>query len=156
MNRHWSTMLVAGSLAALASCGGGDSPLEPGRSDLAIARAKWVAQRPQPYAYTVRKLCFCAITGQVRVYVQGDTVVGAVALDDGGQPIDKRYVESIEGLFDFIDRAITNHAAVVRATYDPVLGYPTSIVYDGAANVADDEVSYTLTDVKPAYFTVSR
>lgn len=155
MSRRWSSMLVVGSLALLAGCGGDKSLTEPGRSDLEIARAKWRAQRPEPYAFTVQKACFCAITGQVRVYVLGDTVVGAVRLE-GGEAIDKRYVESIEGLFDFIDRAITNHAAVIRATYDPVLGYPTSIEYDGAANIADDEVNYTLTDVKPAYFTVDR
>jgi len=153
MGRRLPSVLVAASLALLAGRGDGKSPVEPGRSDLEVARAKWAARRPQPYAFTVRKACFCAITGQVRVYVQADTVVGTVSLD-GGQAIDRRYFESIEGLFDFIDRAITNHAAVISATYDPVLGYPTSIQYDGAFNIADDEVDYTLTDVKPAYFTV--
>ena len=157
MSCRWTNVLAAAALAALtalAACGRDGSLLDPGRSELEVARAKWLAQRPEKYAFTVRKACFCAVTGEVRVYVQHDTVVGAFILD-GARSIDGRNYESIEELFDFIDRAITNHAAVIRATYDPVLGYPTSIEYDGAANIADDEVNYTLTDVKPAYFTTN-
>lgn len=156
MRRRWSSVLIAASIALAAGCGGDSNSLvDPGRSDLEIARARWLAQRPGQYAFNARKACFCAVVGEVRVYVDGDSVIGVVGLPDA-QPIDTRNYESIEQLFDFIDRAITNHAAVIRATYDPVLGYPTSIEYDGAANIADDEVSYTLTDVKPAYFTVNR
>ena len=50
-------------------------------------------------------------------------------------------------LFDFIDHGITNHAVVLRVTYDPTLGYPREIVYDGATNIADDEVTYTVSNV---------
>jgi hypothetical protein len=32
-------------------------------------------------------------------------------------------------------------------TYDPTLGYPVEIVYDGALNAADDEVTYHLADL---------
>jgi hypothetical protein len=129
--------------------------MEPGRLDLEIARSKWVAHRPQPYAFTVRRACFCGLPGDVRVYAMNDTVVAAVQLPDGAA-IDKRNAQSIEQLFDFIERAIAEHAAVIRVSYDPELGYPSSIEYDRATNVADDEVTYTLTDVKPAYFTAAR
>jgi len=152
MRRRWSNGLIAGSIALLAGCGD-RSPAEPGRSDLEIARARWIAHRPEQYAFNVRKACFCAVTGEVRVYVRHDSVLAVVGVPDA-RAIDTRNYESIEQLFDFIERAISNHAAVIRATYDPVLGYPTSIDYDGAANIADDEVSYTLSDVTPAYFTV--
>jgi len=154
MRRRWSSALIAGSIALLAGCED-RSPAEPGRSNLEVARARWLAQRPQPYQYTVRKACFCAVSGLVRVYVNRDTVYAALSIDTGRE-VDKRSVESIEALFDFIDRAITNHAAVIQATYDPVLGYPTSIEYDGSVNTADDEVTYTLTDVKAAPVALGR
>ena len=154
MSHRWTSLLIAGGIALLAGCSGdNNSVVEPGRSDLEIARAKWLAQRPEKYAFNVRKACFCAVAGEVRIYVNRDSVVAVVGLPDA-QSFDTRNYESIEQLFDFIGRAIAKHAAVIRATYDPVLGYPTSIEYDGATNIADDEVNYTLTEVKPAYFTV--
>ena len=72
-----------------------------------------------------------------------------------GQQIDPRWVPSINGLFDFIDRGIANHAARLDVTYAPTLGFPSKVVYDGAANAADDEVTYTVSDVRPAALTVT-
>jgi hypothetical protein len=57
-------------------------------------------------------------------------------------------VETVDALFAFIDRAIAGHAATIDVTYDPLLGYPTQIVYDGSVNIADDELTVTISDVQ--------
>jgi len=35
-------------------------------------------------------------------------------------------------------------------TYDPVMGYPTSIAIDYRKQTSDDEISYTVKDLVPA------
>ena len=61
--------------------------------------------------------------------------------------INAPWIPTIKKLFDFIEQEITDHAAVLRVTYDPTLGYPTEIVSDPIANAVDDEVTYTVSDV---------
>jgi len=36
---------------------------------------------------------------------------------------------------------------VLTVKYDDTLGFPREINYDGAYNIADDEITYTLTNV---------
>jgi hypothetical protein len=132
-------------VAALAACSDGLSP-GSARSRLDANRDKWNAQRLNPYAFTLRQLCFCAVNGPVRVVVSNGSVLTATQIANG-QALDTRYVSTIESLFDFIERGIANHSVVLDVTYDPVLGYPVRIVSDGSLNIADDEVTYDVSDV---------
>jgi hypothetical protein len=52
-------------------------------------------------------------------------------------------------LFTFIQNAIDGHAQMIRAEYDAAKGFPTEIDYDGAAQIADDEISFRVSDVHP-------
>jgi hypothetical protein len=90
--------------------------------------------------------CFCAIRGPIRASVVNGAVVSATEVTSGNR-VEPAWVPSIEGLFDFVARGIANHALVLDVTYDPVMGYPRKIVYDGAANIADEEVTYQVADV---------
>lgn len=143
----------AGCLIFLAALGCGDnSPFSPNadeRTKLDANRQLWLVRALHDYTFTLQQACFCAVNGPVRVTVQHDTVVAAVQLSNN-QVVDLRYVQTITSLFDFIGRGLDAHAAVLRATYDPTLGYPTTIVYDGSLMVADDEVTYTVSGVAPA------
>lgn len=130
-----------------------DDPVSPKRNDLAANRALWGDKGYTTYQFTIKMDCFCAVNGPIGAVVVNDSLVNAMVVSTG-QQIDPRWVPSIKGLFDFIDRGIANHAAVLDVTYDPTLGFPSRIIYDGAANAADDEVTYTVSDVKVASFTV--
>ena len=57
--------------------------------------------------------------------------------------------ETVDGLFTVIQNAVDRRAQLIRAEYDTVKGFPTEIDYDGAAQIADDEVFYRITDVHP-------
>lgn len=138
--------IVAAVLAlGLLSCGDGTSPLDP-RLDLAANRAKWQRAGLVSYTYTLQQFCFCAFTQPVRLYVVNDVVVRAFA-SPGDSAVSPQFFPTVDRLFTFIDDAIARRAAVIRVTYDPTLGYPVEIVYDGALNAADDEVTYHLTDL---------
>jgi uncharacterized protein DUF6174 len=138
-------------LAALAGCSDLFSPSAKSRLD--ENRDKWRAQTgsgfyPSTYTFTLNQICFCAINGPVRVVVSNASAVTATQISTG-QALDTRFVLTIEALFDFIERGIANHSAVLEVTYDPVRGYPVRIVSDGSRNAVDDEVTYEVSDVSP-------
>ncbi|HTE46011.1 MAG TPA: DUF6174 domain-containing protein [Gemmatimonadaceae bacterium] len=132
-------------LSSLVGCG---DLVGPGseRSQLDTNRQKWRTMRSDTYHFTINALCFCADGGPVRTEVRGDSIVAMTRVLTG-KPVDRTYGLTIEKLFDFIERGIVNHAALLEVTYHPILGYPIKIVYDGAVNIADDEVTYTVSDL---------
>lgn len=150
--RSPSRLLVALCVLAV---GCTDDPVSPQRNDLAANRSVWADKGYTTYQFTIKMDCFCAVNGPIRALVVNDSLTSAVVIATG-QAIDPRWVPSIKGLFDFIDRGIANHAAVLDVSYDPSLGFPSKIVYDGAANAVDDEVTYTVSEVLPASLALSK
>lgn len=145
--------LLVGTLALASGCA---DLLSPGsqRSQLDTSRQKWQARGYMQYQFTLNALCFCAINGPVRIEVRNDSIITVTQISNG-KALDAKYLPTINKLFDFVDRGIAEHAATLRVTYDPTLGFPTEIVYDGSANVADDEVTYTVQDVVAAIGVVA-
>lgn len=115
---------------------------------LAAARERWRAQNLHTYAFEMRRICFCANTDRLYVAVVSDTVQGVLDLDTG-EFVDTQLGLTVEGLFSFIENAAVHSAYLIRADYDATQGFPTEIDYDGAAQIADDEVSYRVTNVHP-------
>lgn len=138
-------LIVVVSVALAAACGGDATPTE-GQLDLATARQRWAAKGFADYEYVLTKTCFCGLTGPVDVVVGGDSIRSATAVSDG-HAVSPQLVSTISGLFDFIQQAIDDRAARIDVTYDSELGFPTRIEYDGRANIADDEVTFTASNV---------
>lgn len=117
-------------------------------SDLEAARRQWRAQGLHTYALTIQRSCFCVNTHPLYVLVLADTVAGVLDLETGA-PVDRQLGETVDGLFTFIENAIDRPAQKIRVAYDPTKGFPTEIDYDGAAQIADDEIFYRISDVHP-------
>lgn len=122
----------------------------PGRptTDLEAAHQLWRAQNLHTYAFTVQQSCFCGNLHPLYVLVLSDTVAGVLD-PKTAEPVDRRLGQTVEDLFTFIQGAIDRHAQRIDATYDAAKGFPTNIDYDGAATIADDEISYRVSDVHP-------
>lgn len=135
------------SVCLVAACG---DLLSPGseRSRLDTNRQKWLAHGYVDYQFTLQAACFCAINGPVRIVVQSDSILTVTQISTG-KPLDAKYLPTINKLFDFVEQGIAQGAATLRVTYDPTIGYPTQIDYDGSVNIADDEVTYIASDVTP-------
>lgn len=140
-----TTLLAAALSLGLLGCGDGTSPVSQ-RLELQANRAKWQRAALASYTLVLQESCFCAYTQPVRLYVVNDVIVRALPFS-GDTAVSPAFFPTVGRLFAFIDDAITRHAAVLRVTYDPTLGYPVEIVYDGAVNVADDEITYRLSDL---------
>jgi hypothetical protein len=52
-------------------------------------------------------------------------------------------------LVTFVQSAIHRPAQQIRVEHDTAKGFPREIDYDGAAQIADDEISYRVSDVHP-------
>ena len=123
--------------------------------DLADARARWRRAAPARYEFDLNLGCFCPGAGApVRVTVHDCAVVAVVSLDPttwppGYAPRAADY-PTVEGLFEWLERAIRRDAAEFEATYHPELGYPTTAAIDYEENVADDEVGWRITRLAPA------
>jgi Family of unknown function (DUF6174) len=144
-SRLHRTIAIA-ALAVLGSC----SSTTEAISNLTTARQRWEAARPAAYDYTLGISCFCGgeITRPVIVVVNGDIVASRNYADTGetvGAPFSASF-PSIDGLFDALVQANSRKPAVLDATYHPSLGYPTHVSIDFAANTADDEMQYTITN----------
>jgi len=126
--------------------------LGPGRplTELEAARSRWRAQNLHTYAFTIQRSCFCVNVHPLYVVVLSDTVAGVLDLETV-EWVDRRLGETVEGLFTFIEDGITHRARVIRADYDETKGFPTEIDFDGAAQIADDEIFYRVSDVHPIF-----
>jgi len=137
------------SLAATISCRDATGP-HPSRevTALAAARQRWRSQNLHTYAFVIQRSCFCGNVHPLFVVVQSDTV--AAVLDFVTfEGVDRSLGETVDGLFTFIQNAIDRPAELIRAEYDATKGFPTTIDYDGAAQIADDEIFFRISDVHP-------
>ncbi len=138
-------ILLSLALAAwlLASC----SVME--KSDLARARAQWMAANIRHYRYSLTVGCFCGFTQRMPLSIEvQDGRALSMTYNDGSQVPDSdrqffaRY-QTIDALFDFTNENL-GKADQVQVMYDRTAGFPTSVQIDLMKNAADDELDLTV------------
>lgn len=134
-------------VAAVGVLGACTSATAPGETDLALARQRWALSNVRSYDYTIQRECFCAPawTLPVTVTVTNGLVTGQVYADTG-LPVPEFIPDftTVDALFGVVERAYTDHADGVTASYDPTTGVPLSIAIDPSFHTADEEVSYSV------------
>ena len=135
-------------LAAFAACSDSTDPTDPATA-LADARARWARSGVADYQYTITRGCECSpeSVGPVVIEVRNSQVVTRRYLT--GTAVDPQFAElfaAVPGLFDLIDEAIQGDAVGLAVRYNEEYGYPETIQIDWVAGVADDEVSYHISD----------
>jgi len=114
--------------------------------ELARNRQRWASSATHDYEYEFRRLCFCPpeATEQVRIVVRQDAIVSVVRTSDG-QPATTAFSvwPRVDDLFTDVQQRLDQRTERVDVSYDPVFGYPRSIVVDIALMAADDEYSLT-------------
>jgi len=144
-------LLSAALLMVAAACSDAASPLTKTTgpvTELEAARQLWKAQQLHTYAFLLQRSCFCGNTHPLFVVVVNDKVAGVLDFQTT-ESVDPKLGETVDDLFTFIQTAIDRPARLIRANYDAAKGFPTEIDYDGAAQIADDEIFYKISDVHP-------
>lgn len=117
-------------------------------TDLQAAHQRWRAQDLHTYAFTLQQNCFCGNIHPLYVAVVSDTIVGVLDFETGAW-VDRKLGKTVDDLFAFVQSAIDRRAQRIRVEYDTARGFPRHIDYDGAAQIADDEIVYSASDVHP-------
>jgi hypothetical protein len=123
--------------------------------ELSRQRKKWESQGITDYRVLSRLSCFCVqeFTAPVVLHVLNRRLVSVTRVEDLS-PVPPsewafRYY-TIDEMFDLIADAQAKGASEVRVTYDPMLGYPTSVYLDMSSRVADDERQFELSGLTVA------
>ena len=167
-------LLLAVSLSAsLAACGGGaddgqvatdTSPTtgpttataEPSPSGPAVApEAGSLPDYPYAdYSYSLEMRCYCANQDQkYRITVVGGEVTDVTWATEGdghavGDPVSDAYARVT--IQDVIDKGNDPKAAQVDVEWPAGQDHPTSVYVDKDKMVADEEVTWVISDVQPA------
>jgi hypothetical protein len=118
-------------------------------ADLVKARAKWQAEKPQSYAFTIELGCLC--TGILRPAPTFRVVNGqsspAVELDARSRRTYEAY-NTIEKLFAAIDRSLAYGQYKNTVQYDETLGFPVLANLDPQQFIVDDELYFRVADFR--------
>jgi hypothetical protein len=125
-----------------------------GASALAAARARWEQAGPSSYEFVMTWQIFNDTHGDYRIAV-ADGMPLSIERSDGTR-LDPARVEgdlprTIDELFDALTREIS--ADSFAATYDPRLGYPTSVTVDKMLDAVDDELTVRVSELTPGPVT---
>jgi hypothetical protein len=83
--------------------------------------------------------------------VRDGEVAGATYVETG-EPVDQPvllWLPTVEGLFERIREAIDQEAEVLVVEYDEEFGYPTLASVDISRMIADEEYSFTASQLEP-------
>jgi hypothetical protein len=111
----------------------------------------WRASGPASYRYTYQRSCFCLPRGPVVVTVRNRQLDSAVDAQTGAPvpPDELQLLTTVDGLFTQLFQAVDEQAWAIRASYDPRLGYPREGYVDRSAQIADEELGFSVSGFEP-------
>lgn len=117
------------------------------QAELTANRNLWEEEEPEAYSFVVQNGCFCLedVRGPHRVSVV-DGEITDVVFADSGEPYTLDTVYTIDGYFDILQQGLDEDWFSLEATFDPEFGFPLTIAGNPSAQLADEEVFYTISD----------
>lgn len=146
---------VALAFVAFTACTQQETIVEktPEEIELQGARTRFDTNMAGAYSFHTSRSCECTAeaTREMLVTVEGGAITSAIYVDDAtAVPLQIRNtLMTIEETFDEIENAIATHAHAVSVVYDSELGFPSSVAIDYDAQVADEELSLLISQVRP-------
>jgi len=133
-------VLTAGASSATAQ-----APVDPGIADgtaqqqLDAAKLRWQAANVSNYHYTVERRCFCvpSFVGPATIVVRDDLPQAT--------PAGFEDIAAVPRLHAIVQKAIDDRVERLGVAYD-ARGVPLSIAIDRSSMIADDEITYLVSD----------
>ena len=107
-------------------------------------RDLWRAQNIVNYSYVLEQKTGTSTALRWKLTVKAGVVVAGINLANNRTLSSrdlKAQCKTIEQVFSSIEAAITNKYAVINASYEASLGYPTSALLDKSTSTNRDDVS---------------
>jgi hypothetical protein len=139
--------VVGAALVSASGCSvlGIDSDLE---AELKDQRRAWLAQGLNHYVYEFQRSCFCGDVRPVIITVRNDEVTG-VHIKETGEPV-TQYLEGYMTITDLYAELIEWAASdphQMAVDFDGTHHIPRMVSVDFEQNVADDELTLTLSNM---------
>jgi Family of unknown function (DUF6174) len=127
------------------------SPGDPGDAEaIAAAQGTWNQHRPSAYSYDWERSCFCD-PNEIRpmhISVTGDHITSAAFSDDHVAIPDAAAVGAltIDGVFAALRERLDEGGNAFTLTFDPALGFPTSVYANTITGPTDGEFAVTISN----------
>ncbi|HUG27736.1 MAG TPA: DUF6174 domain-containing protein [Gemmatimonadales bacterium] len=149
LTRYGAPLLVLALVAP-----GCDALTGPSHTDrLAEAVLRWEGAQQSSYEMDLIRRCYCGYVGVgevVTIRVENGAIVDA-RFKESGDPIEGEHrdeLPTVSSLFALIADAIERKAYTLTVQYHPVHGAPMSIDIDYVKNAEDDELSFSIRDLR--------
>lgn len=146
---------IAFVLVAATACTQQETIVEetPEQIELQGARTRFDTTMPSSYTFHWRRSCECTqeAAAEMLVTVSNGVITNAIYVaTELPVPANIRdTLSTIDGVFDTIQDAIDQNAHTITVHYDADRGFPTSVAIDYSVQIADEELSLTISDVQP-------
>lgn len=133
------------------SSSGGSTSQSPGPGGMGGSESPdagaWPSFAPQDYVYRLEILCFCPLLGPLRVSVEDGEVASAVSISGESKGEEAPEFARLT-INDVIARANDPQVAEAEVTWPAGQDHPTTVAIDQIERATDDEVTYTITNVR--------
>ncbi|MCI0551619.1 MAG: DUF6174 domain-containing protein [Anaerolineae bacterium] len=147
-------LLIAVAALALAACASGASANQ-NQSELSLNQQKWQDANISHYRYNLFISCFCVFTQDMPLIIEvkdGQVVSMEYAsgneIDAGSREYFQRF-ETIDRLFEQLQKDTGGEADEVVVTYNATYGFPEEVKIDYVLEATDDEIWLTISDFEP-------
>ena len=145
-------LLLLGGCELIGSSVGTSAPgtITEDHSDIEDPRERWEAYGLTDYTIEQTRICYCLGPFEYVAVVRGGDVV---AVQDAVPPVDEgelnpEYYSTVDEIFDMLEQTREQDPVVFEVSYHPRFGYPTDIEIDISYQMADEELSMTLANLK--------
>ena len=145
-------LLIAVAALALAACAGATASANQNQSELDDNQQKWQDANISHYRYNLSISCFCVFTQDMPliIEVQDGKVVSMEytsgnEIDAGSREYFQRF-ETIDKVFEQLQKDIGGEADEVVVTYNANYGFPEEVKIDYVLEATDDEIWLTISD----------
>ncbi|MCI0553807.1 MAG: DUF6174 domain-containing protein [Anaerolineae bacterium] len=147
-------LLMAVAALALSACASGASANQ-NESELSQNQQKWQDANISHYRYHLAISCFCVFSQDMPliIEVQDGQVVSMEyssgnEIDAGSREYFQRF-ETIDKVFEQLQKDIGGEADEVVVTYNATYGFPEEVKIDYVLEATDDEIWLTISDFEP-------
>lgn len=115
---------------------------------------KWQSYTSGPddfISYTTQQSCFCPqeFTRPMNI-TESDGQITSATYADTNEPVPdniRQSLQTVDQRFEQLQNAYENGAATVNVEYDEQFGFPTSVFIDQSEMIADEEISYSISNL---------
>ena len=120
------------------------------RMELSTAMEKWDNKNFNNYEYTLDVSCYCIYEGPNNIEIKNNVLFRVNGKSVTLEQLQNEYwdVKTIEQLFNIIDLKLEDDPFSYSLQFDENYGYPIVIYFDMDEMIADEEISYTISNFK--------